>query len=341
MKRAVFCVIIVLLWCIYVDAKLKIRLKNLINIQGLRENQLIGYGIVTGLNGTGDSKRFKVTQRLMSIIMENLGIDTEDEIIYSKNSALVVITARLPAVARRGERLDVEVSSIGDAKSIVGGVLLQAPLKSADGTVYAVAQGPVTVSDTRNKNRTTGIIPDGAIVENDISPKFIQNNKIILLLDYTDFDLITKVKQALLEKFKDLKLTVLNNKAIEITLPAEYVGNYDKFISEIENLEVEPEPKASIVINKNSGVIVISGDVKLSEAAVSYKNIDIYIKKAGAFTATTEEKKEQQIFYLEESDDIKSLIDGLNKIGAKTEDIIAILYALKKANALYGEIIVE
>jgi len=341
MKRFVLCMLIVLLWCLFVEAKLKIRLKNLINIQGLRDNQLIGYGIVTGLNGTGDSKRFKVTQRLMSIIMENLGIDTEEDIIYSKNSALVVITANLPAVARKGEKLDVEVSSIGDAKSIVGGVLLQAPLKSADGTVYAVAQGPVTVSDTGNKNKTTGIIPEGAIVENDISPQFIQNNKIILLLDYPDFDLITKVKQALLEKFKDLKLTVLNNKAIEVALPAEYVKNYDKFISKIENLEVEPEPKASIVINKNSGVIVISGDVKLSEAAVSYKNIDIYIKKAGAFTATAEEKKKQQIFYLEESGDIKSLIDGLNKIGAKTEDIIAILYALKKANALYGEIIVE
>ncbi len=341
MKRIILLILIFLLCISVLEAKLKVRLKNIVNIQGLRENQLIGYGIVTGLNGTGDSKRFKITHQLLSIIMENLGIDTESDIIYSKNSALVIITAKLPAVIQKGEKIDVEVSSIGDAKSIVGGILLQAPLKSADGSVYAVAQGPITISDTQGKNKTTGIIPQGAIVEKDINSQFIQNNKIVLLLNYSDFNLVNKIKETILDKFKNVKLLVLNSKAIEITIPETYRNNYDKFISEIENLEVEPEPKASVVINKNSGVIVISGDVKLSETAVSYKNIDIYIRKKGAFITSSKEKKEQQIFYLEESSDIKTLIDGLNKIGAKTEDIIAILYALKKANALYGEIIVE
>ncbi len=341
MKRLVSILLILILSMTLAEAKVKVRLKNLVTIEGLRENQLIGYGIVTGLNGTGDSSRFKVTHKLMSVIMENLGIDTASDIVYSKNSALVIITANMPPNVQKGEKINVEVSSMGDAKSIAGGVLLQCPLKSANGTVYAVAQGTVSIADTDEKNRTTGIIPQGAIVETAVSAQFIKNNKMVLILNYPDFSLVNKIKEVISEKFTNINLSVLNDKSIEITIPDEYLTNYDKFLSDIQNLEVEPEPKAKIVINKNTGVVVISGDVKLTESAVSYKNIDIYIKKSGLYSAATNKEEEKKIFYLKDSDDIKSLIDGLNMIGAKTEDIIAILYALKDANALYGEIVVE
>jgi len=321
------------------EAKIRVKLKNIVNIDGLRKNQLIGYGLVTGLNGTGDSKRFKLTSKILTTVLENIGVEIDTEEVYSKNTALVLVTAFLPATAKKGETIDVEVSSVGDAKNISDGILLQTPLRAADGKIYAVAQGKLTVADTANKNLNFGIIPNGAIIETDLTSNFIKNNKIILNLETPDFGIISKMRDALFEKFKNIETTILNNKSIEITIPEEYKNRYEKLLDDILELEIEIEPSGKIVINKSTGVVVISGDVKLAEAAVSYKNIDIYIKKIGK--AYSEQEKQNYIFHIEESSDIKSLVDGLNKIGAKTEDIIAILYALKKANALFGEIIVE
>ncbi len=318
---------------------LKVKIKNIVKIKGLAENSLIGYGIVTGLNGTGDSKKFSITESMIEKILNNMGIKSENLKLGSKNTAFVLLTAQLPPNASEGEKIDVTVSSIGDSKNIVNGVLLQAPLKGLDGKVYAIAQGVVAISDTANKNKTIGLIPNGAILQKDFSSDYINNNKIILSLNDPDFTTVYNIKKEIKDKFSDISIKVLNNKIIELNIPEEYKNETDKFISEIGNIEVEPAIPARIVINKTSGVIVINGEVKLLEASVSYKNLDIYIKNNKS--ALKQGEKQNNIFVLPESTDVKNLIDGLNNIGAKTEDIISVLYALKKAGSLFADIIIE
>ncbi len=319
---------------------IKIKIKNIVHINGLSENSLIGYGIVVGLNRTGDSKKFGVTENMLGKILNNLGVDSENVKLGSKNSAFVLITAQLPPNISEGEKIDVTVSSIGDAKNIVNGVLLQAPLKGLDGKVYAIAQGVIAISDTANKNKTIGIIPNGAILSKNFSSKFINNNKLILSLKNPDFTTVYNIRKSIQDKFPGVKIETANNKLIEINIPDSYKESIDKFVSELGELEIEPSAPARIVINKTSGVIVINGDVKLSASSVSYKNLEVYIKGKQGFNNNTT-KEQENIFMLPESSDIKSLISGLNKIGAKTADIISILYALKKSGALFADIIIE
>lgn len=336
MKKSIIILITIFICLLQLNAEIKVKIKNLISIEGLNENSIIGYGLITGLNGTGDSKKFNVSQIILTTVFNNLGIDVEEANLNSKNIALVFITAKLPPNSKTGEKIDVHISSMGDAKNIAGGMLLQAPLKGMDNKVYAVAEGVVTVSDFTKKNQASGIIPSGAILQKNFSSEFIKNNKLILSLNTADFNTIIKIRDAIIENMPELNFNILNDKIIEINITDEMKKNIPELISHIQKIEVEPEIKAKIVINKASGVIVISGDIKLLESAVSYKNIDIHIKRG---MKKTEEEK--NIFYLNESSDIQSLIDGLNKLGAETEDIISILYTLKKAGALFADIIVE
>ena len=336
MKKSIIILITIFIYLLQLNAQIKVKIKNLISIEGLNENSIIGYGLVTGLNRTGDSKKFNVSQIILTTVFNNLGIDVEEANLNSKNIALVFITAKLPPNSKTGEKIDVHISSMGDAKNITGGMLLQAPLKGMDNKVYAVAEGVVTVSDFTKKNQASGIIPSGGILQKNFSSEFIKNNKLILSLNTADFNTIIKIRDAIIENMPELNFNILNDKIIEINITDEMKKNITELISHIQKIEVEPETKAKIVINKASGVIVISGDIKLLESAVSYKNIDIHIKRG---MKKTEEEK--NIFYLNESSDIQSLIDGLNKLGAKTEDIISILYTLKKAGALFADIIVE
>ncbi len=338
MKRKWIIFIIITVFINTLSAKVKVRIKDLVTITGLRDNQLIGYGIVTGLNGTGDSRRNKLTSRILKTVLANLGLK-EEEGINTRNTAVVIVTATLPPVVREGERIDVEVSSIGDARSIAGGVLLQAPLKGADGKVYAVAQGNIVISDTEKRNLTKGIIPGGAIIEENINSQFIKNNKLFLSLKEPDFTTATKIKKGINEKIKEAKVDIINNKTIEVRIPEKYKENVAEFISLIENIEIEPETPARIVINKTSGVVVVNGNVKLLEAGITYKNFDIYVSRKEIIPESG--KESMRSFVLQEAEDVKTLINGLNKLGAKTEDIISILYSLKKAGALYAEIIVE
>ncbi len=330
------CLIIIFIFTA-LDAQVKVKIKNLVTIEGLSENSLIGYGIITGLNGTGDTKKFELSKKILTTMLNNLGIDIENEKLDSKNNALVLITAKLPAITKAGETIDANVASIGDAKSITAGLLLQAPLKGMDGRVYGIAEGIVTVVDSSEKNQASGIIPSGVILQQEFTSDFINNNKFIMTLNDPDFNTIIKIRDAIKADIPGLSVEVLNNKIIEISILKGIDKDLPKVISEIQNIEVEPETKARIVINKRSGVIVFSGDIKLLESAVSYKNIDISINNK----ATDRTTQNKNIVYLDSSSDIQSLIDGLNKLGAKTGDIISILYTLKKAGSLFAEIIVE
>ncbi|MBU1078498.1 MAG: flagellar basal body P-ring protein FlgI [Spirochaetes bacterium] len=335
MKKWIFIIIAVLFFCCNVYGQINVKVKNLVSVEGLNENSIMGYGLVTGLNGTGDSKKFNVSQIILTRILNNLGIDLDDVQLNSKNNALVFITSKLPPNVKAGEKIDVGVASMGDSRNIAGGMLLQAPMKGMDNKTYAVAEGVISVSDGTKKNQASGIIPSGAVLAQDFSSDIIKNNKLIFTLNSPDFNTVIKIRDIIIENFSELQIEVINNKIIEINLTDDHRKNISELISKIENLEVVPETTARIVINKNSGVIVISGDIKLLESAVSYKNIDIVINR------NLKQDEAKNVFYLDESSDIQSLIDGLNKLGAKTEDIISILYSLKKAGALFADIVVN
>ncbi len=339
-KILIWVFIIIIIFIASMNAQVKVKIKNLVYLEGLNENSLIGYGMVTGLNSTGDTKKYELSEKVMATILNNMGIDVGNESLDSKNNALVLVTAKLPANVKEGETIDVNVASIGDAKSITSGLLLQSPLKGLDNQVYAVAEGIVTIVDPSEKNQASGMIPSGAILQREFKSDYIHNNKLIMTLRNPDFGTANKIKNAINENedLANLTVTVLNDKIIEIDVTEDMKKDLPKVISQIQNIEIEPESKAKIVINKRSGVIVFSGDIKLLESAVSYKNMDILIKSR-ASKGTTEETK--NIVYLDPSSDIQSLIDGLNKLGAKTEDIISILYSLKKAGALFADIIIE
>ena len=332
-----FIFIVILIFAVKINEQVKVKVKNLVSIEGLNENSLIGYGIVTGLNGTGDSKKFKLSEKILTTILNNLGIDMENEKLESKNNALVLITARLPAITKAGETIDANVASIGDAKSITSGLLLQSPIKGLDNNVYGIAEGIVTVVDSSGKNQASGIIPSGVILQKEFTSDYINKNKFILTLKNPDFGTIIKIRDAIIAALPELSVDVLNNKIIEITVKEDKKKDLPKIIAQIHDIEVEPESSAKIVINKRSGVIAFSGDIKLLESAVSYKNIDISIKRQ----SKKDKGPVKNIVYLDSSSDIQSLIDGLNKLGAKTDDIISILYSLRKSGSLFADIIVD
>lgn len=325
-------------------AQIRVKIKNLVHMEGLSENTLIGYGIISGLNGTGDTKRFTLTQKILGTVLNNLGLDIENEKYYSQNTALVLLTAKLPPNVKTGEKINVNISSMGDAKNLAGGILLQAALKGLDDKVYAVAQGPVTLpaDNTRGQrnNMVSGLIPDGAITVHDFASEIIKNNKLILSLKNPDFSTLIKIKEAALEINPGLTVTVLNNKLMEIDISDDVKKDLPGFLAALEETEIEPSPSAKIVINKNTGIIVLSGDIKLHESAVSYKNLDINIRAKSVLSPLDSEDK-KGLYFLDASSDIQSLITALNKIGAKTEDITSILTALKDSGALYADIVIE
>lgn len=342
MKKMIIILILFLNTNLY--SQVMIKVKNLVNIEGLSENTLIGYGIVCGLNGTGDSKRFTPTQKILGTILNNLGLDIENEKYYSQNTALVLLTAKLPPNIKAGEKININIASIGDAKNLAGGMLLQATLKGLDNKVYAIAQGPITILPEnirgQRNNLVSGLIPEGAVIQQNFSSEIIKNNRLILSLKSPDFNTLIKIRESILENYPDISINVLNNKFMEIDITEEMKRDLSGFISSIQNLEIEPEITAKIVINKQSGIIIFSGDIRLLESAVSYKNLDINIK-ARTVPGLSETEEKKNLFYIDSSSDIQSLINSLNKIGAKTEDIISILTALKDSGALFADIVVE
>lgn len=335
----------------------RVRIKDISHIDGVRDNQLIGYGIVVGLQGTGDNSRS--TQRTNRALLTNLGTVIEnDNDIKKGNAAAVMITANIPPFAREGDRIDVTVSSLADAKSLEGGVLIQTQLLAANGEVVAIAQGPVSTggvsvsangSSAKTSITTSGRIPGGGIVERSISTDIGDEYGVALVLNRSDFTMAARVAQVVNETLAPAK--AIDGSTIRISLPGSFSADKVGFIASLENLTVETtDAIAKVVINERTGTIVIGNDVKLLPAAVAHGNITVTVSTqnlvsqpepfSGGVTAgysnsqISINKTPGRIIELPANSNLNDLVRALNAIGVTPFDLISILQALKESGSL-------
>jgi len=308
-----------------------VRIKDICYIEGIRKNQLVGVGLVTGLPGKGDSSRSFVLKESIANFLNRFGFKVSPDEIRSKNSAVVMITAEVPAFARPGDRIDVIVSSIADAKNLDGGVLLQAPLRGANGKLYAVAQGVIEVE---GKQKTVGRIPKGAIVEQKIISDFFRNGNLSILLKNPNFITANVVADAIRKKLPKLKVVTRDSSIIDITVPPELQGDIVKLIASIESIEVKPDSSNTVVIDSKTGVIIMGENVRIGKVAVAYKSVQINV----GFYQQFGEENANQPFVIKDTVSVDDFVNTLKAIGLKSDAIISILKAIDKAGALYGEL---
>lgn len=342
------------------------RIKDIVEIEGVRDNQLVGYGLVVGLNGTGDGlKNSPFTQQSMIAMLERLGVNIKGKNLNAGNVAAVMVTATLPPFQNQGSRIDVSVSSLGDAKSLQGGTLLVTPLLGADGEVYAVAQGPLTISgysaegDAATFIRnipTSGRIPGGGIVEREVPYVFANNNDLRLTLKNPDFTTARRVTRAINGFMSSPVAIAENSTSIKLTKPASYKGTIVDLITDIEQLPVQPDQVARVVIDERSGVIVMGSEVRVSTVAIAQGNLTIKITETPQVSQPNPFAEQGETVIVPRTDidvnsggDVKlgvleggvtlqDLVTGLNKLGVSPRDTITILQAIKAAGALQAEI---
>lgn len=318
------------------ESEISVKVRDLVSIDGIRENQVLGYGLVVGLAGTGDTKS-ELTASSLANLLKNLGLDAE-ELYRSKNVAAVLITATLPPFARAGDRIDVTVSSINNAKSLEGGVLVQSPLKGADNQIYAVAQGPLSLAKSDKVSQTVKTVArvvGGALIERPVESEFIDKGNIQLVLKNWDFSVANQIASSIKELYPTSEAAVEKEGKIRLKIPENV--QVSEFISKIFEIEVTPSYSAKIVINERDATIVMGGEIKISEAFVSREGISVKIEgKSSGFTS-----KAGSAARIPETASVKDLVDTLNGIGASTKDTIAIIKALKDAGAIHAELIIK
>ena len=340
------------------------RIKDIVNIEGVRDNQLVGYGLVVGLNGTGDGlANSPFTKQSLQAMLERLGVNTRGENMRTGNVAAVMVTANLPAFSTQGSRLDVHVASIGDASSLQGGTLLVTPLLGADGETYAIAQGEVLINGFKASGNaativsgvpTTGRISSGALIEREIN--FVLGAQRSLRLALKNPDLTTSRRIALsINDFIGVPCaTPEDGSTVRINLPEKFNGNIVDLLTDIEQLVVETDQSAKIIIDENSGIIVMGKDVRVSTVAVAQSNLTVTIAETPTVsqpqplspgTTTTVPRTDlnvnmvnSDLALVKESVSLQELVDGLNALGITPRDLIAILQAIKASGALQADI---
>ncbi len=337
------------------------RIKDMANFEGVRDNILVGYGIVAGLKGTGDNLKNAIfTEKRLSDFLEKLGINLNGSNINTKNIAAVIVTANFPPFVRQGNRIDINVSAIGDAKSLKGGILLATPLLAADGNVYAVAQGSISMNETteisqdvRTKNRlieTNGYVQNGAIVEKTSSFDITQLEILYLSLNSPDFSTAVSVEKAINNNITGNVAKAIDPGTIKIIVPQSHRNKSIEFISKIESIKVTTDTKAKIVINEATGTIVIGEQVYIKPVAIAQGNLVInigaknYLENIAPgdtdqdqlenINRSIDQLRGMNMHHLKESTSLGDLVNGLNKLGVWPRDIINILYNLKMVGAL-------
>lgn len=341
------------------------RIKDIVYFEGIRENTLLGYGIVVGLNGSGDNlKNSPFTEKGLSQFLSKIGINSAGTNLKTKNVAAVTITGNLPAFARSGSKFNVTVSTLGDAKSIEGGTLLAAPLLGADGNVYAVAQGQVavggiiTTSTTSNATSkgvpTSGYVPNGASVEREINFDLANMSEMKLALRNPDISTARRISESINEVVGEDAAIAIDSGTVILKVPSIYGKNIVGLLSDIEQIVVVPDHSARVVIDESSGTIVIGEDVKIDTIAVAQGNLMISVKNNSG--KTDAEFSSDQIFsndqgpvnnnnkpgnglaLIQQGASLRDLIAGLNALGVGTRDLINILQTIKSAGALHADI---
>jgi len=342
------------------------RLKDIIDFEGVRDNQLVGYGLVVGLNGTGDTLADgHFTKQSLQAMLNRLGVKPTDAGLDSDNVAAVMITANLPPFSRQGSRIDITVSALGDSSSLLGGTLLVTPLLGADGEVYAVAQGQVAVggfqaqgdAETISKGvPTSGRIANGAIVEREVEFDLAGMNSVKLTLRNPDFTTARRVSQAVNAFLGTAAAVPSDPSTVHLRVPTSYTDNVVNLLTDIEQLRVEPDQLARVVIDEQSGTIVMGENVRISTVAIAQGSLTIRITETqqvsqpGPFaevgaTATVDrtnievdEGEDKRLTVLQPGVTLQELVNGLNSLGIGPRDMITILQAIKTAGALQAEI---
>lgn len=345
------------------------RIKDIAHIDGVRENQIYGYGLVLGLNGTGDRQGAGYTVQSVGNMLRKFGVSIPtDQVatqIRTRNLAAVMVTAELPPFVKSGSRIDVTVSSIGDATSLSGGVLMQTPLVAADGKIYAVAQGQISTGlsvGTRTTNQgplTVARIPNGALIEETVPSTIVRNGTISIILHHPDFSTAENVIVAINKELKGTVAQALDAGTIKVSIPAEYGNDLVRLIATIETLSVMPDAIAKVVINERTGTVVAGKDVRISAVAVTHGNISVQIQAQYGVTQSTVQARRyppsgelvsnsesstvtgegtKEMVVLDEGVNIYDLVKALNTLGVAPKDLIAILQAIKEAGALHAEL---
>lgn len=341
------------------------RIKDIANIRGVRQNQLFGYGLVVGLDGSGDGNKSVFTVQSLASMLEKMGVTIDPDDIKVKNVAAVMVTTDLPPFARTGSRIDVLVSSIGDAKNLQGGTLLLTPLKGADGRVYAVAQGPVstggfsygkgTGTGVQKNFPTVGRIVGGALIEQEIANNFNEREMLTLALHVPDFTTATRMAQAINAAFGDAMASAPDAGTIQVKVPDLYRGRSVELVALIENLGVTPDLVSKIIINERTGTVIMGENVRIATIAIAHGNLSIQVNtqenasqpmpfaRRGRTVVTSDremivEEGRNPLFLVESGVSLGEVVRALNALGVSPRDLIAIFQALKAAGALQAEL---
>ncbi len=345
-----------------------IRIKDLVEFDGVRTNDLVGYGLVVGLNGTGDGLRNSpFTEEIMSNILERLGVNVTGEQFRPNNVAAVLVTASLPPFSRAGSQIDVTISAIGDADSLLGGTLIMTPLNAADGEIYAVAQGTIIAGGVSAEGDgggvvqgvpTSGVIPSGAIVEREVAFDFSELDVIRLALRSPDFTTAARIETAINQTYGRGVAVMLDAGTVRLDISATGAISPAHALVRVENILVEPERRARVVVDQRSGTIVMGDDVRISRVAVSQGNLTLRIEETPIVVqpnpfaagetivvpntnAAIEEEPGIGLAEIPEGTSLSEVVAGLNALGVSPRDMIDILKSIKAAGALHAEFVVR
>jgi len=368
-----YCLITVLLVLTGGSASAGIRIKDLGRVDGVRDNMIVGYGIVTGLTGTGDSTRSRATLQSVANALMEFGVNVNAAQLNSRNVAAVLVSATLPPFARPGDKIDVNVSSLGDARSLAGGSLLMAPLYGPDRKVYALAQGQLATGSysyeingnlAQKNHPTAGVISGGALIEANVSMRILgEDGTIRILLFNPDYTTASRIATGVNQNFQADVAKALDAGRVEIRLAPKDAEQIVEFVSRVESIGVEPDQRARVIVNERTGTVVSGGDVRLSRVSVAYGDLRVSIVtdylvsqpsdaalfrpgpsiRTAVVPQTRVDVKESTANSISLSDGatVADLVAALNHIKTNTRDVIAILQSIKRAGALHAELIVQ
>lgn len=340
-----------------------VRIKDVATVGGVRDNQLVGYGLVIGLNGTGDKKGTDFTIRSVASMLTKMGITVDPAVISVKNIAAVVVTAKLPPFAKKGNKLDVIVSSIGDSTSLQGGTLLMTPLKGANQVVYAVAQGPMSLggytggsegNSVQKNHSTVGRIANGAIIEREVEMDMNAKDEVTISLRQQDFSTAVRLSDSINSFIHKKMAYPKDSSTVVLSIPEEYKKRVVELIASVENLDIKVDAPARIVLNERTGTVVMGENVRISTVAISHGNLTIQIKtqtkvsQPGPFSKgetvvvpqpdVSVDEPQARLMVLQSGVTVDEVVRALNSVGVTPRDLIAILQAIKEAGALQADL---
>ena len=327
------------------------RIKDMTSVKGVRHNQLVGYGLVVGLDGTGDGGKTPFTTQALSNMLESMGVHINKKDLKVKNVAGVLVTANLPPFAKIGQTIDVTLSSLGDAKSLQGGTLIATPLKGLDKNIYAMAQGPISIGGFEVNGASTNSmiqknhinvakIPNGATVEREVPVNIADKDRFSLSLHNPDFTTISRMVIAINKELGDQYAMAQDGATAEITIPQEYQHNTIGLLAKIENLNIKQDDRAKVIMDERTGTVVMGANVQISELAVAHGNLSIQITNDTSGTDQTLKAKESKanLIHMKKGVTLNDVVRALNALGTTPRDLIAIFQSIKASGALQAEL---